>query len=502
MNLKRSILTIMTILAFVSANAKIATWSISPKYQELKRYYGDMYLFQNNGKWGIVRPGDKVLLQANYDKITRFNEGYSLAYNNENGRQVLKCIISENGHINEVSEKYYLNDYKIFSEGLMPIANKSGKYGYINPSGEIAIKCQFDEARIFRNGRAPIKMGNYYKYIKNSSDLSGIKYLVTDENFHNGDLTNATCFYDGKAAIRYNKDCALIGINGKKIKKLTVEQFNEYKKLNNNYKYEANEFARSNDYVEFSNNGKLGLLLSDIIVVYPQFDSFNEKYSDGNIIATYNGKHGLLRISDGDISIKSKVNGVNTSELEVDRNGNIQPVTYECSVPVSLSKYLILLDDGSGQLTDKTSAVIHNGNIRSLTFIPSIKRNSEQCSTRVVVVADGIVLADETQRFSVLYPIQLSLNISGPKEVRANADYMASALITAKISNDSNRDQAVTIQWSTGKKENVTVPAHDFVNSSIRVTETNIQTTYNKSYNVSLSTGDKRSWIVTFIPWL
>lgn len=497
MNLKRQILTLVTILAFVSSNAKIVTWSISPNYQEIKRYNGDMYLFQNNGKWGIVTPGDKVLLQANYDNITQFNEGYSLAYNNENGRQVLKCIISENGQINGVSEKYYLNDYKIFSEGLMPIANKSGKYGYIDPSGEIVIKCQFDEARIFRNGRAPIKLGNYCKYIKNNSDVSEIKYLVTDENFHDGDITHATCFYEGKAAIRYNKDCALIGTNGKKIKKLTFEQYNEYKKLNNNYKYEVNGFATSNGYDEFSDNGKLGLRQGDNIIVTPQFDSFDYMYSDGNILATLNGKQGVLRINEGDVFINVKVNGVHSSELEADRKGNINPITFECNIPDNLTNYRILFNDGSGALIDKTSVFEKNGNLLTFTSIPSVSKNAEECETRIVVEQGGIVLADKSQHFLISYPIKLRVSEPGPEEVRANEN--DTATVSSKIFNDSNKSVTVRVTWSNKDTSSVSIPAHGSRSVS---TKFEVITNYEKDVSIVLSTGDSAHRKITFIKYL
>lgn len=99
MNLKRQILTIMAILAFVSADAKIAMWSIAPKYQKLTRYYGDLYAFQENGKWGLIKPNDQIILPAKYDYITPFVNGYSLAGSNDNSNYLLEAIVDENGQV-------------------------------------------------------------------------------------------------------------------------------------------------------------------------------------------------------------------------------------------------------------------------------------------------------------------------------------------------------------------------------------------------------------------
>lgn len=80
MNLRRNItLTLMTVLAFATANAKTASWDILPKYEKLNRYYNDIYAFQKNGKWGLVKSGNKEILPASCDFITPFTNGYALA---------------------------------------------------------------------------------------------------------------------------------------------------------------------------------------------------------------------------------------------------------------------------------------------------------------------------------------------------------------------------------------------------------------------------------------
>lgn len=490
MNLKRNVLIIiMTILALVSANAKIAIWSISPNYQELKRYYGDMYLFQNNGKWGIITPGDKVLLQANYDFITPFVNGYALIGSKEGSRLLLECILGEDGSIKFLNEKYYLpGNNQYVSENKLVVSNKNGKFGYISPSGDIVVKCQFDNALPFKEGYAPVKQGNYMKFITENYDRNASRnVLVVD--FHYGEMTAAGCFSNGLAPIAYNTDYALINTNGQKVRKIKEADFKQTYKTNNAApSSKSPSFSTLSNYVEYSENGKYGLKQGDNIIVTPQFDSFREKYSDGGVIASLNDKLGLLHVSDGDVSVKSKVNGVVTSELEVDRKGNIQPITFECSIPGNLNNCRILLDEGNGQLTDKTSAFNRSGNTFSLSIAPTVIKNAENCDTRIVVENAGIVLADERKNFTITYPIKLRVTAPGPSVARANEHDIAT--VSSTIYNDSNKSVTVTATWSNGKESSISIPAHS---SRIVSTTFNVPNDFSKTVSITLSTGERAS---------
>lgn len=497
MNLKRNILTIITILVFASANAKIATWAISPNYQELKRYYGDMYLFQNNGKWGIVKSGDNVLLQANYDFITPFVNGYALIGSKEGSKLLLECILGEDGNINFLNDKFYLpGRYRYVSEDKLIVSNKSGKYGYINTSGNIVVKCQFDDALPFKEGYAPVRQGNYMRFITENYDHNA-SHNTLGVDFHYGEMTEAGCFSNGLAPVAYNNDCALINTSGQKVRKIKEVDFDKTIKTNNAAPSSTSVgFLTSSNYTEYCENGKYGLKQGDNIIVKPQFDSFREKYSDDSILATINGKQGLLKISDGEVSVKSKVNGIFTSELEVDRNENIQPITFECNIPGNLRQYRIMLDNGNGQLEDKTSVFTHNGDISSLTFAPSVLKNAEQCNTRVVVESGGIVLADETQHFSITYPIKLRVSAPGPSIVRANENYKAT--VSSTIYNDSNKSVTVTATWSNGTVATLTIPARG---SKLLTTSFHVEVKYVKDVSITLSTGDKNHKTITFEPY-
>lgn len=234
MNLRRNItLTLMTVLAFATANAKTASWDILPKYEKLNRYYNDIYAFQKNGKWGLVKSGNKEILPASCDFITPFTNGYALAGIKDSNNYLLEHIIDEDGSVVTLTDKYYLpSSNQYVSDGKLVVVNKNGKYGYISPDGRAIIKCQFDYALPFKEGWAPVKQGNYTKYISENYDRNPSKSILTVD-FHYGEMTLASSFANGKAAVAYNTDFALIGKNGQKIKKLKETEFKQLYKKNN-----------------------------------------------------------------------------------------------------------------------------------------------------------------------------------------------------------------------------------------------------------------------------
>lgn len=494
MNLKRQILTLMAILAFVSADAKIAMWSIAPKYQKLTRYYGDLYAFQENGKWGLIKPNDQIILPAKYDYITPFVNGYSLAGSNDNSNYLLEAIVDENGQVTNLSEKYYLpKNYQYFSDGKLVVVNKSGKYGYLNPSGVQVIKCQFDNALPFKEGWGPVKQGNYMKFINENYDRNASRgILIVD--FHYGEMTTVGCFSNGRAPIAYNKDFALIGTNGQKIRKLNETEFKQIYKSNNSAPNSLSTgFSTGNEYVEFQENGRIGLKSSNEIIVTPQFDFFGDKFTDGYIPATIQGKQGLLKIIDGNISMQTKVGGKESSTLDVDRKGNIPSITIEYSFPQSLNDLSILIDEGNGQFVNRTSSLMHSGSTSSITFSPIVAKDAELCDIRIVIENGGLVVASDNKQFNVNYPIKLRVSSPGPSTVRANESDIAT--VSSTISNDSNKAVTVTANWSNGKSSSVSIPAHSSRSVSTSFTVTS---SASKTVSIQLSTGERASSTINF----
>lgn len=479
---------ITTVLAFANASAKTASWAISPKYSKISRYYSDLFVFQQNGKWGMVKPGNNEILSASYEFITPFVNGYALAGVKEGSQYLLQAIITETGDVSVLHDKVYLpSSNQYFSEGKLVVSNRNGKFGYINPAGQVVIKLQFDKALPFKEGWAPVKQGNYFKYINETYDRNPSRSILVVD-FHYGEMTLASCFSNGRAAIAYNKDFALIGTNGQKVKKLNETEFKQTYKNNNSAPKSSVGFSSSKTYSEYSENGLFGLRLGDEVIVSPQFNSFPEQFSDNYIIADKNNKQGLLTVTEGSYMLEVKSQSGSSSELEVDRKGNVENVNLSVSLPVSANDLKLQIDNGDGQMRDVTSQATVNGNKANISILPSPNKNAESCIIKAVLENEGIVVSEVSNNFRLSYPIKL--RVSQPKAVSSKADENDNVTIYSNIYNDSNK--AVTVRVTMTAKQTVsqtyTIEAHKSVRISLTEKITSAQ---NMNASISLSSGEK-----------
>lgn len=484
------LITFITVLAFTDVSAKTVSWAILPKYDKLSRYNSDIFVFQQNGKWGMVKPGNIEILPASYDFITPFVNGLALAGVKEGSQYLLQDIISELGDVSTLHEKLYLpSSNQYFSEGKLVVSNRNGKFGYVNPSGQVIIKCQFDKALPFKEGWAPVKQGNYFKYINETYDRNPSRSILVVD-FHYGEMTLASCFSNGKAAIAYNKDFSLIGINGQKIRKLNENEFKQTYKSNNSSPKENVGFVSSKSYTEYIENGLYGLKLEDELIVKPQFNFFPAQFSDGYIIADKNNKQGLLVVTDGSYTFDIKALSGSKSELKVDRKGNIEGVNLNFSIPSAGNALKLKVDCGDGQMRDVTSLMAVNGTNVNAYITPVSAQNSENCKINALLENDGIIVVEASNNFSLSYPVKL--RVSQPKAVSPKADENDNVTIYSDIYNDSNK--AVTVKVTLSAKQTVsysyTIGPHDRVRISVTEKITKAQ---NVNTSVSLSTGDRAS---------
>lgn len=488
----------MMVLAFASASAKTASWAIAPKYDKINRYFGNIYAVQSGNKWGLVKESNVEIVPAEYDFITPFINGYALAGAKDGNRYLLKSIISDDGNVVSLPKTYYLpQNYQFVSEGKLAVSDVNGKYGYIDTSGNIIVKCQFDNALPFKEGWGPVKQGNYTKYISEMYDRNpSRRTLVVD--FHYGEMTLSSCFSDGKAVIAYNKDFALIGTNGHKIKKINESDFKRIYKNNNTFVQTDNGFQKSNRLTIFSENGKSGLKESDLVIVSPQFDSFGDEFTNGTIIASKGGKSGVLKLSDGELSMDIASHDNGNYELDVDRKGNVSSIDIKVnmSTVTSPSSLKLYVDRGDGMLNDVTSDISMSDGTTTYTFNPIVPTNAESCDVRSRIVYDDIVQGEQSQKFSLNYPIKLRLSKPGPDKIKANSDDYAQ--FSSTIYNDSNKPATVTATWSTGGSHTVTISSHSSktVKGSIKV-----ESKFTKLIVIKLSTGDSAQSSIYFEPF-
>lgn len=203
------------------------------------------------------------------------------------------------------------------------VRSATGKYGYINTSGNIAITPQFEDANDFNDsGLACVKLNGKYGYINARGNIEITPQFEYVENFTN----------NGLAKVQLNGKYGYINTNGNIV---ITPQFKEASgfgenglaavKLNGKYGYinTSGNIVITNQFeyaYGFSNNelaivivdGKYGYInASGNIVITPQFEDANDFNNSGLARVKLNGKYGYINsrgdwISDYDLPLTAE----------------------------------------------------------------------------------------------------------------------------------------------------------------------------------------------------
>jgi hypothetical protein len=121
----------------------------------------DLVPMEQDGKWGYADKNGKVVIKPQFSRAGKFSEGLALVWTG--GLPLTDPVATsfvKMGYINGTGHwvihsrlKYYFFDE--FSEGLVPFRQQASVWGYMDRTGKIVIRPQFEWAGIFSGGIAP-----------------------------------------------------------------------------------------------------------------------------------------------------------------------------------------------------------------------------------------------------------------------------------------------------------------------------------------------------------
>lgn len=162
-------------------------------FEEQLHFHSESYLVRypkgvHEGNWGQLKIGYNPVINAIYDNVEPFNEGFAAVK-----------IGNKWGYINEKGE--FLIEPK-FDKAYFFVNNfawvvKNKKYGFIKLDGSYLIEPKFDKAISFQDNVAMVKADNKWSYIK--TDGSPL-FIYKFNNVHS--------FKDGKAFVQENENGA------------------------------------------------------------------------------------------------------------------------------------------------------------------------------------------------------------------------------------------------------------------------------------------------------
>jgi hypothetical protein len=121
---------------------------------DLEGFNDGLIPIRQGEKWGFLNAEGKLAIPAKYDHVTGFSNGHAIATLNKN------FIVLNTGGEESPVEGSGVLDVKEFSEGLAPVRTADKKFGYIDGSGKIVVKPQFESVGYFVDGLAWAKTGD------------------------------------------------------------------------------------------------------------------------------------------------------------------------------------------------------------------------------------------------------------------------------------------------------------------------------------------------------
>ena len=220
-----------------------------------------MLLEYIHGKLRRVMKNDGILLdQIGMEKVTDVGEKhYNVLLRDKN-----TGLLGPKGW--EVPPSIEVDFILPGSEGLYP-AKKSGKFGFIDPSGNWVVESQFEEVGKFIEGIATFRLGGNWGFInKQGTQITG------------ADFEQVFDFHRGKAIVKQGGKYLLIGIDGNPILEKTFDRIS----------------LAADNYFITENDNKFGLISPEgKEIVEPKFEELRREDLN-KILVRIGNKYGIL----------------------------------------------------------------------------------------------------------------------------------------------------------------------------------------------------------------
>lgn len=493
-NFAKYIISALIVAVSMPAVAKTAEWSVTPQYSDMEQLVPGVYKVKRGIYTGVIDANGKEIIKMTTDSITPFVGGQALVLTPAaEGSYRLQAILHDDLTQSPVNEEVWVEEYPFFSEGMLPVRNNLGFYGYMDPAGRMVLQPSYINVHPFSEGYAAVskrpknKIGQFIsKGIDKVKDQfkkdATIVYINRGGNEMKlskdlGKLKNGSTFNNGVALVQTKTDeYALINTAGARVRKMpssgNYEYDDRYVYIDENY----DEHPMNEDYLTtrtavvdnavkvFREGNAYGYRTGSDVILPAQFDEADLFYDD-YAMARVNRKWGILKLVDGTFTCTAPAASKAAKKTARTKKAAAAPVGYTVTTPSAYEKATLTLSlDASGNVTsDKLEA---NGtNERKF---PLAKPAGNYVAT---LATDNLTLmrqynGTEVAEQTVTEAPRLRVSVS-PSSTRA--DINDNAIITVTIANPG--DVAVTVPVKitgtgmTTVNRNVTIPA----NSSRRV---------------------------------
>lgn len=148
--------------------------------------YEGIAAVKKDGKWALIDKRYKLITEYIYEDVKMDELGFvsfqeRIFVKKDDGYHMVNCKNEEIGNL-------VYEDAKAFGkEGLTAVCI-GGKWGFVNTEGELVIDCQYEDAKVFANGAAPVKQNGKWGYIDEKNNMI-INPVFVDAHVFNEDGT-------------------------------------------------------------------------------------------------------------------------------------------------------------------------------------------------------------------------------------------------------------------------------------------------------------------------
>ncbi len=197
------------------------SYLIQPAYRTVGSFKQGLAAVQNNKlKFGFINKEGETIIKPIFNTVYDFSEGFAAVNRKEKwyfidttGQPLTKKKKKKKRKKRKKKKKKKLKFKKYyqagsFSEGLAPVRNKKGKWGYINSAGKLVIKYKFkasaNSVGSFFSGLARAKRGDFFGFINKKG-----KWVIPAR------YEAAGRFSEGLAAVKVKGKWGYINTSGK-----------------------------------------------------------------------------------------------------------------------------------------------------------------------------------------------------------------------------------------------------------------------------------------------
>ncbi|MCM1028214.1 MAG: WG repeat-containing protein [Pseudoflavonifractor sp.] len=484
----------MGALSAPTAEAKTAKWSVEPIYNNIEMMSPGIFLVKRGVYSSIIDGSGNEIVPSTTDSITPFIEGESLILTPAEGdRYRLQGILHADFTKTPVAEEVYVSEYPFFSEGLLPVCNSQGFYGYMDPTGRMVLPTRYTNPHPFSEGRAVVTermkgaLGNIVSKVTDKAqeiakrkaamlyiNRAGVALKLPKEI---GKVYNGTTFCNGTAYIENNKgEFFTINANGSILSRGEIKEFevDDHYRLADSERQVSETSASTapsssvDDVVSFTVNNLTGYRTKAGSTVLPPQFSDAEEFVGEFALAKHGGKWGILKLGDGTFS--GKAEKVTTSKTRARKGKKAAPAPspkYIITTPQSWANTSLTLTLKEGG--ENKSETVEGTGADQRTYamaIPSGNGLLTLHTPNLVLWECNLSSAATEEVPSAPAPGRLRISIS---PASAKADVRDNAAITVTLTNSGSTEITTTVKVSgTGLipvNRSITVPG----NSSRRV---------------------------------